>query len=57
MNATQLLTVKETCDTLRVSRTTLHRLTKRGVISAIRIGRSLRYRESAVEKYLRSNET
>ena len=56
MSASQLLTAKETCGVLRVSRMTLHRLTKRGVI-AIRIGRSLRYRESAVEKYIRSNET
>ncbi len=48
----RLLTVGEVCEELRVSNMTVYRLIKSGELSAIRLGRAYRVRESEVERYL-----
>jgi excisionase family DNA binding protein len=56
MNPQSLLTAKEVCAWLRVSRMTLHRMVKRGAIPVVRVGRLLRFRPEAIERYLRKAE-
>ena len=51
---TDLLTVKEVCLILRISRITLYKLTKRGAIPAFKIGRALRYRRGDVNSALKA---
>lgn len=46
---TKLKTRKEVCEMLGISLPTLHTWTKEGVIPAIRIGSSIRYRPQDVE--------
>ena len=48
----RLLTVKEVSNLLRVSDMTVYRLIKSKQISAIRVGKNFRIKESEVEKYL-----
>lgn len=48
----QLLTVVEVCEAMRVSNMTVYRLIKSGELSAIRLGKAYRVRESEVERYL-----
>lgn len=48
----KLYTVREVCEALGVSRTTLHRLTKSRQIYAYKVGKALRYPGPAVEAYL-----
>jgi excisionase family DNA binding protein len=47
-----LYTREEVQGLLRISRTNLYELTKQGAISAVKIGRSVRYRVSDVEAYI-----
>jgi predicted DNA-binding transcriptional regulator AlpA len=51
---TKVLTCKQTCDTLGISRTTLYRLTQRGVFSKIKIsdGR-VGWLEDELDQYVR----
>ncbi len=49
MEDEKLLTLKETCKLLRVSRSTLFRLVKRGEITARKVGSSLRFYESDIK--------
>ena len=53
INERTLLTVKEVCALLHISRSTLHRLTSKEVLSVIRVGGSLRYDKEQVMKELR----
>ena len=49
----RLLTNREVCERLAVSRTQLHYMTRRGEFpEPIRIGRSLRYREIDVDAWI-----
>lgn len=52
MAQTELLTIQETMEMLRLSRRTLHRHTKSGVIPSVRIGGRRFYRTSDVELLL-----
>lgn len=47
-----LYTVQETCATLRVSRTTLYRLTKIGALYSVKAGSRVLYPREAVTAYL-----
>ncbi len=50
----KLLTVKEVMEVLRVSRTTLWQMTKRGEIGSYKIGNESRYSEEDIRAYLDS---
>lgn len=52
----KLLTVKDVIDKLRVSRQTLYQLTRNGKIASVNIGRSVRYKESEINKFIKSLE-
>ena len=47
-----LLTEKEVCQTLSLSRSTLRRLMAQGAIRSIRIGRSIRFPMVEVERFV-----
>lgn len=49
----RLLTVSEVAGTMRVSNMTVYRLIKSGQLSAIRVGKNYRIRETEVDRYLR----
>lgn len=55
--APTLLTVNEVAARLRVSKMTIYRVIEQGDLAAIRIGRSLRVPEKALNKYLRDAGT
>ena len=46
------LTVAEVSDIMRVSKMTVYRLVHSGELPAVRVGRSFRVHETAVNKYL-----
>ena len=50
----ELLTLKETCDILKVHPNTLRQWDKKSVLKAVRIGikKSLRYRKEDIEKFI-----
>lgn len=52
----KLLTAEEVMAIMKISKMTLWRLMRSRVIKYLKIGRHLRFRESAVEKYLDSVE-
>ena len=49
----RLLTVSEVASAMRVSNMTVYRLIKAGSLSAIRVGKNYRIRETEVDRYLR----
>ncbi|MBF6597515.1 MAG: helix-turn-helix domain-containing protein [Fermentimonas sp.] len=49
-----LLTTEEACEYLRISRPTIHRWKREGLIPHIRIGNNIRYRESDLRDVLQS---
>jgi len=49
----QFLTVAEVAARMRVSKMTVYRLVHGGELEAVRVGRSFRVPEDAVEEYLR----
>lgn len=53
-DATRILTSGEVCAMLRVSRQTLHRMTKRGDLPHYRVGGLLRFNADDVADYLAS---
>jgi len=53
----RFLTVQEVADMLRVSSMTVYRLIKAGELSAVRVGRSFRVRDTDVDTYLASRYT
>lgn len=50
----RFLTVAEVAEIMRVSRMTVYRLVHNAELPAVRVGRSFRVPEAAVEKYLRT---
>jgi len=48
-----LMTVNEVAEYLRVSKMTVYRLIEKNEIQSVRVGRSLRVAEDAVERYVR----
>ncbi len=51
------LTVEEVADVMRVSKMTVYRLLHSGELPGVRVGRSFRVPEDALEAYLRSSAT
>ena len=49
----RFLTVAEVAEVMRVSKMTVYRLVKSHAIAAVRVGRSFRVPEAAVEQYLK----
>lgn len=49
----RLLTAEEAAAILRISTKTLYRLRDAGKLNAVKIGRSLRYRESDLKRYMK----
>ena len=56
MAAHELLTVAEVADRLRVSTMTVYRLIQREELNALRIGRSYRIEQEALDAFLQSDE-
>lgn len=48
----KLLTFGETCDLLRISRTTLQRFIERGTVPAVKLGRQWRVPEEVLHRRL-----
>lgn len=53
----RFLTVNEVADLMRVSRMTVYRLVHAGELPAVRVGRSFRVPQDALDAYLRSSTT
>lgn len=53
----RFLTVNEVADLMRVSRMTVYRLVHSGELPAVRVGRSFRVPQDALDAYLRSSAT
>lgn len=51
----QFLTVAEVADVMRVSRMTVYRLVHAGELPAVRVGKSFRVPQQALETYLESS--
>lgn len=51
----RFLTVAEVASIMRVSKMTVYRMVHAGELEAIRVGRSFRVPQEAVDKYLRSS--
>lgn len=49
---TTFLTVAEVAEQMRVSKMTVYRLVHAGTLEAVRVGRSFRVPEEAVQRYL-----
>lgn len=52
---TELMTLEEVADYLRVTEKTIHRLLKRGGIPAIKVGHQWRFDKASVDEWLRQN--
>ena len=52
LSGTRFLTVAEVATMMRVSKMTVYRLVHSGEMPAVRVGRSFRVPETAVEQYL-----
>ena len=52
VSAIRFLTVAEVAATMRVSKMTVYRLVHNGTLEAVRVGRSFRVPEKAVQAYL-----
>ena len=50
----QLLTTKETCAFLKISRLTLYRMLKAKKIAGCKVGRSWRFEKSVLEQWIES---
>jgi excisionase family DNA binding protein len=55
LSEVRFLTVAEVAQTMRVSKMTVYRLVHNGELEAVRVGRSFRVPESAVDEYLRKS--
>ncbi len=52
-----LLNIAQVCQKLHVSRNTVYRLIEKGLLNAIRIEHSLRFREADVDAFIESRQT
>jgi excisionase family DNA binding protein len=48
----KLLTIKETCEALRISRSTLHHLVENGELKPVKIGKKVLFDEKDLIKFL-----
>ena len=55
LSKARFLTVQEVADLMRVSSMTVYRLIKAGELPAVRVGRSFRVSEEAVNEYLKGS--
>lgn len=55
LSEAKFLTVAEVATAMRVSKMTVYRLVHSGELPAVRVGRSFRVPESAVDEYLRKS--
>jgi excisionase family DNA binding protein len=55
LNGVRFLTVAEVASMMRVSKMTVYRLVHAGELPAVRVGRSFRVPEKAVDDYLRGS--
>ena len=55
LSEARFLTVAEVAQTMRVSKMTVYRLVHNGELEAVRVGRSFRVPEPAVDEYLRKS--
>ncbi len=55
VSSIKFLTVAEVATTMRVSKMTVYRLVHNGTLEAVRVGRSFRVPEKAVQAYLKSS--
>jgi len=55
LSEVRFLTVAEVASRIRVSKMTVYRLVHAGQLEAVRVGRSFRVPESAVDDYLRKS--
>ena len=55
LSRTQFLTVAEVAAAMRVSKMTVYRLVHNGELPAVRVGRSFRVPEDAVDSYLQGS--
>ena len=55
LNEVRFLTVAEVAAVMRVSKMTVYRLVHKGDLPAVRVGRSFRVSEKAVQDYLRES--
>ncbi|CAN5901912.1 helix-turn-helix domain-containing protein [soil metagenome] len=55
LSAVRFLTVAEVATRMRVSKMTVYRLVHSGELEAVRVGRSFRVPENAVDEYLRKS--
>lgn len=55
VSSIKFLTVAEVATTVRVSKMTVYRLIHDGTLEAVRVGRSFRVPEQAVQAYLKSS--
>jgi len=55
LSEVRFLTVAEVAQTMRVSKMTVYRLVHNGELEAVRVGRSFRVPESAVDDYLKKS--
>lgn len=56
MNQERLLTAKEVCQWLKITRPTLDNLRKKGMLKTIKIGNSVRFLETDVRDFLNQNK-
>jgi excisionase family DNA binding protein len=55
LSEVRFLTVAEVAQTMRVSKMTVYRLVHNGELEAVRVGRSFRVPEPAVDEYLKKS--
>lgn len=55
-NVEQLLTVEETMERLRLSRSKLHQLVRAGELRAVKFGRRTLFRAAALQAFIESHE-
>src|SRR5216684_1985671 len=51
-NDPEVLTVKEVCDLLRIHRSTIYRLVRRGKIPSFKIGKDWRFRKDQIMRWI-----
>lgn len=56
MDSEKLLKVKEVMEMFRLSRSTVYRMIERGELEVVRLGRSIRIKESSLEKYFNEKD-
>lgn len=56
-NKSDILTLKELAEYMRVNTATIYRLVRTGKIPAFRVGNRWRFRKTSIDEWLNSNES